>query len=122
LTGYLEADLHPQDAPGLNDDEEEAEDDDEDDEDYEGEAPQQPPPVQPHWEPPEGYFNSYFASMQQSMTTHLSRYRPGLLAILRPMDSMSTTIFRPCSKVFKLNLTHTSPTLEMPCTTTCINP
>jgi len=29
------------------------------------------PPVQPQWAPPAGYFDPYFASMQQGMTSHM---------------------------------------------------
>ena len=33
--------------------------------------PPPPPPVQPQWAPPAGYFDPYFASMQQGMTSHM---------------------------------------------------
>jgi ABC-type cobalt transport system substrate-binding protein len=123
LTEYLEEDRHPQDAPDINDDEEEAQDDYEDNEDYEGEAPQQPPPVQPQWEPPAGYFDSYFASLQQSMTTQIQQVQTGFTRHFQAYGQQVNNNFeamQASSKVFKLNLTHASPTLKMPCTTTCI--
>ena len=33
--------------------------------------PHPQPPVQPQWAPPAGYFDPYFASMQQGMTSHM---------------------------------------------------
>jgi len=56
-------------------DEDEHEDDDEGGH-MGGDAAQQamPPPqhpVQPQWAPPAGYFDPYFASMQQGLTSHM---------------------------------------------------
>jgi hypothetical protein len=42
--------------------------------------PPPPPPVhpmQPQWEPPTGYFDSYFANIQQSMNTQFQQMQSG---------------------------------------------
>jgi len=39
--------------------------------------PPPPPPLQPQWAPPPGYFDPYFASMQQSMNTQFQQMQMG---------------------------------------------
>jgi len=77
-TSFLLRPLTP--FPGDDMDEEEHEhgdDDDCDDDGHMGAAatqhamPPPQPPVQPQWAPPAGYFDPYFASIQQGMTSHM---------------------------------------------------
>lgn len=40
-------------------------------------APPPPPPMHAQWEPPAGYFDSYFASMQQSLSSQIQQVQTG---------------------------------------------
>jgi hypothetical protein len=42
--------------------------------------PSPPPPVhiQPQWEPPAGYFDSYFSNIQKSMNTQFQQMQSGV--------------------------------------------
>lgn len=76
---FLEREVTPYPAPGEDQEHDEVEGEEEA---APAHAPAQahgamppppPPPVQPQWAPPEGYFDPYFASMQQSMDTQFQQ-------------------------------------------------
>ena len=77
-TGFLLRPLTPITGDDMDEEEHEhGDDDDGDDDGHMGAAAAQhvmPPPrplVQPQWAPPAGYFDPYFTSMQQGMTSHM---------------------------------------------------
>jgi hypothetical protein len=51
--------------------------------------PPPPPahPMQPQWEPPARYFDSYFANIQQSLNSQFNRCNPGSTLTFRHMGS-----------------------------------
>ena len=77
-TAFLLRPLTPFPGDDMDEEEHEHDDDDGDDDAHMGAAaaqhamPPPQPPLQPQWAPPAGYFDPYFASMQQNMSSQIA--------------------------------------------------
>jgi hypothetical protein len=61
--------------------------------------------MQPQWEPPAGYFDSYFANIKQSMNSQFQQMQSGFNSHFEAYGQQMNDTFRLCSRIFSSRLT-----------------